>query len=234
VTNTIPRLEVKHLTKRIPSGDRTLTILDRVDLAVESGESIAVLGPSGSGKSTLLALMAGLDRPSEGALLFEGKPLHDATEDQLAAWRRQHVGFVFQSFQLLPNMTALENVMLPLELNGRSDPRDRARSSLQQVGLAERVDHYPAQLSGGEQQRVALARALAHAPSLVMADEPTGNLDGATGRSVLDVMIALIRDAGASLVVVTHDPTVAAIADRRIYLRDGQIEREERDAPVAR
>lgn len=227
-----PLLELRSLTRRLPSGDRLLTVLDRVDLSVAAGEVVAVLGPSGSGKSTLLGLAAGLDRPSSGEVLFDGRPIHRLSEDDLALFRRRHLGFVFQSFQLLPNLTALENVRLPLELLERGrDPGEtpgaRAAALLAQVGLGERGHHYPSQLSGGEQQRVALARAFAHRPPLLLADEPTGNLDGATGRRVLEVMTDLRRRHGTALVLVTHDPAVAALAHRWVHLADGRIVREE-------
>jgi putative ABC transport system ATP-binding protein len=204
-----------------------LTILEDIDLDVRDGEFVAVLGPSGSGKSTLLALMAGLDRPSSGAVVFNGDRIDRMSEDQLAVLRRRSVGFVFQSFQLLGNFTARENVMLPMELLGRSDARARADRLLASVGLEKRGHHYPSQLSGGEQQRVALARAFAPQPALLLADEPTGNLDSATGRVVLDLLAEMRASEGATLVLVTHDPAVARRADRRIHLRDGRIEREE-------
>jgi putative ABC transport system ATP-binding protein len=229
---TPPRIELRALTKRLPSGGRELTILDRVDLAVHPGEFVAVLGPSGSGKSTLLALMAGLDRPTAGEVLIDGAPIHALSEDQLALLRRRTIGFVFQSFQLLGNLTARENVLLPLELLGRRDARRRADELLAAVGLAERAHHYPSQLSGGEQQRVALARAFAARPPILLADEPTGNLDSATGRRVLEVLTELRHGDGTTLVLVTHDPAVAGLADRLVHLRDGRIEREEVARPV--
>jgi putative ABC transport system ATP-binding protein len=204
-----------------------LTILEGIDLDVLKGEFVAVLGPSGSGKSTLLALMAGLDRPSSGEVVLAGERIDRLSEDRLALVRRHSIGFVFQSFQLLGNFTARENVMLPLELLGRADARRRADELLASVGLDERGHHYPSQLSGGEQQRVALARAFAPQPKLLLADEPTGNLDGATGRVVLDLLAEMRESEGSTLVLVTHDPSVAALADRRIHLRDGRIEREE-------
>jgi putative ABC transport system ATP-binding protein len=188
---------------------------------------VAVLGPSGSGKSTLLALMAGLDRPSAGKVELEGERIDRLSEDRLALLRRHKVGFVFQSFQLLANLTARENVLLPMELLGWEDARGRADELLEAVGLGERGHHYPSQLSGGEQQRVALARAFAPQPRLLLADEPTGNLDSATGRMVLDLLAKLRAEDGTTLVLVTHDPAVAALADRRIHLADGRIEREE-------
>jgi putative ABC transport system ATP-binding protein len=204
-----------------------LKILDGIDLDVRRGEFLAVLGPSGSGKSTLLALMAGLDRPSTGTVLVDGEPINRLSEDRLALLRRHKIGFVFQSFQLLGNLTARENVLLPMELLGWREASQRAGELLDAVGLAERGHHYPSQLSGGEQQRVALARAFAPRPALLLADEPTGNLDGATGRVVLDLLVAMRAEEGATLVLVTHDPAVAGLADRRIHLLDGRIEREE-------
>jgi putative ABC transport system ATP-binding protein len=204
-----------------------LTILDDVRLDVRRGESLAVLGPSGSGKSTLLALMAGLDRPSSGEVRVDGERIDALSEDELARLRRHKIGFVFQSFQLLGNLTARENVLLPLELLGERDARRRADALLEEVGLSERGHHYPSQLSGGEQQRVALARAFGPRPALLLADEPTGNLDGATGRVVLDLLIGMQANEGSTLIVVTHDPAVAELADRRIHLSDGRIVREE-------
>jgi putative ABC transport system ATP-binding protein len=224
---TTPRIELRRLTRRLPSGDRTLTILDGVDLAIPPGEFAAVLGPSGSGKSTLLALMAGLDRPTSGEVLIDGAPIQAMTEDQLALLRRRKLGFVFQTFQLLGNLTARENVLLPLELAGRHDPGARAAELLASVGLADRGHHYPSQLSGGEQQRVALARAFAAQPPILLADEPTGNLDSATGKRVLEILLDLKRRQGTTLVLVTHDPAVAALADRLVHLRDGRVERTE-------
>jgi len=224
---TTPRLELRQVTKQLRSGDRLLTIIDHVDLAVAPGEFVAVLGPSGSGKSTLLGLAAGLDRPTSGEVLLDGAPIHALGEDALARLRRGRIGFVFQSFQLLGNLTALENVLLPIELAAASGARRRATELLAEVGLAERGHHYPSQLSGGEQQRVALARAFAVQPTLLLADEPTGNLDGATGAVVLDLLARLRADHGTTLVLVTHDPEIAGRADRRIHLRDGRIERSE-------
>jgi putative ABC transport system ATP-binding protein len=224
---TSPRIELRELTRRLPSGDRVLTILDRVDLRIEPGEFVAVLGPSGSGKSTLLALMAGLDRPSSGEVRIDGQPIHDLSEDGLAVLRRHKIGFVFQSFQLLTNLTARENVLLPMELLGQADPVRRADELLAAVGLGDRGHHYPSQLSGGEQQRVALARAFSSRPPILLADEPTGNLDGATGRRILEILTELRRREGTTLVLVTHDQAVGALADRLIHLRDGRIEREE-------
>ncbi len=220
-------LSLRGVGRSLPSGGRMLKILDGIDLDVRRGDFLAVLGPSGSGKSTLLALMAGLDRPSTGTVLVDGEPIDRLSEDRLALLRRHKIGFVFQSFQLLGNLTARENVLLPMELLGWREASQRAGELLDAVGLAERGHHYPSQLSGGEQQRVALARAFAPRPALLLADEPTGNLDGATGRVVLDLLVAMRAEEGATLVLVTHDPAVAGLADRRIHLLDGRIEREE-------
>jgi putative ABC transport system ATP-binding protein len=231
-STSIPRLEVRHLTRVLPSGGRPLTILDDVSLAIAAGESVAVLGPSGSGKSTLLALMAGLDRPSSGEILYDGRAIHGLSEDGLALWRRSSVGFVFQSFQLLQHLTARENVLLPLELRGDSGAGPAADELLEQVGLADRGHHYPSQLSGGEQQRIAVARAFAARPALLLADEPTGNLDSRTGSTVLEMLARLQRRSGTSLVLVTHDPATARLAERRIHLLDGRMVKDERDEPV--
>jgi len=192
-----------------------------------SNDTVLSLRGVGSGKSTLLALMAGLDRPSSGEVLVDGEAIDRLSEDRLALLRRHKIGFVFQSFQLLGNLTARENVMLPMELLGWREAAQRAGELLDAVGLSERGHHYPSQLSGGEQQRVALARAFAPRPALLLADEPTGNLDGATGRVVLDLLVAMRAEEGATLVLVTHDAAVAGVADRRIHLLDGRIEREE-------
>jgi putative ABC transport system ATP-binding protein len=228
----VPAVELVRLTRRLPSGDRLLTVVDRVDLSIARGELLAVLGPSGSGKSTLLALMAGLDRPSEGEVRIDGEAIQDLSEDRLALLRRAKIGFVFQSFQLLGNLTARENVLLPLELADLDEPGHRADEMLAAVGLRERGHHYPSQLSGGEQQRVALARAFAPRPPILLADEPTGNLDSATGARVLDTLTGLKRRLGTTLVLVTHDPAVASRADRRVHLMDGRIERIETASPT--
>lgn len=222
-----PLLELRGVSKELPSGNRMLRILDAVDLTIGAGELTAILGPSGSGKSTLLGLMAGLDRPTHGEVLLDGEPIHAMTEDDLALLRRRKVGFVFQSYQLLGNLTAKENVLLPLELLGRPGAPARASELLASVGLAERGHHYPVQLSGGEQQRVALARAFGPKPPLLLADEPTGNLDSATGASILDALVRLREESGTTLVIVTHDPAVASVARRRVHLRDGRVERDE-------
>lgn len=221
-------LSLRSLTRRLRSGDREITVLDSVNLDVHRGEFVAILGPSGSGKSTMLALMAGLDRPTSGEVLFEGNPIQSLSEDSLAILRREKIGFVFQAFQLLTHLTARENVLLPMELRKTRNARARADELLRSVGLGERGHHYPTQLSGGEQQRVALARAFAAEPALLLADEPTGNLDSTTGHGVLDILRQLQQEGGVTLVLVTHDPAVAQLADRQIHIRDGRIERDER------
>ena len=224
-------LSLRDVGRRLPSGGKLLTILEAIDLDIRRGEFVAVLGPSGSGKSTLLALMAGLDRPSAGEIVLDGERIDTLSEDRLAILRRHKLGFVFQSFQLLGNLTARENVQLPLELLGDRGARARANALLDAVGLSERGHHYPTQLSGGEQQRVALARAFASRPPLLLADEPTGNLDGATGRKVLDLLAAMRAERATTLVLVTHDPAVADLADRRVHLADGRIVRDESGSP---
>ncbi len=218
-----PRIHLRRLTKTFPSGGERLHVLRGVDLEIEAGESVAIVGPSGSGKSTLLALIAGLDRPDAGEVLIDGRPVQDLSEDDLALLRRGTIGFVFQSFQLLANMTARENVLLPLELIEAPDAGARADELLALVGLEERRTHYPAQLSGGEQQRVALARAFATRPPILLADEPTGNLDRATGRRVLEVLGDLRRRFGTTLVLVTHDTAVAGLAGRSLLLEEGRL-----------
>ena len=221
MTDTIIRAEA--LTKIVRSGDDPLTILDGVSFAVEAGATIAIVGASGSGKTTLLGLMAGLDRPTSGEVYVDNQALGPLNEDARAAMRQRLLGFVFQSFQLLPALTALENVMLPQELAGADDAEARARTWLERVGLGKRVTHYPRQLSGGEQQRVAIARAFAGEPKLLMADEPTGNLDGATGVEVADLMFRLNREHGTTLVLVTHDNTLASRCGRRPSLSAGRL-----------
>jgi len=220
---TAPRIELLKLTRKLPSGGRELTILDEVDLSFQAGEFAAVLGPSGSGKSTLLALMAGLDRPTSGEVRIDGTPIQSMSEDELALLRRHKIGFVFQSFQLLGNLTARENVLLPIELLGQPDPVGRAKELLAAVGLADRGHHYPSQLSGGEQQRVALARAFAARPPILLADEPTGNLDGSNAEAVFALMLELNRELATSLIVVTHDRRLAARMDRILELERGNL-----------
>ena len=218
-----PLIRCRGLGRRLRSGDQELVVLDEVDLDIAAGEFVAILGPSGSGKSTLLGLLAGIDRPTSGEVHLDGQALSELDEDGLARLRRGRVGFVFQNFQLIENLDARENVLLPLELAGRKDARVRADQMLDRVGLAARGHHYPSQLSGGEQQRVALARAFAPRPALLLADEPTGNLDRATGAKVIELMLELRRAAGTTLVLVTHDAELAALADRRLHLVDGRL-----------
>ena len=227
---TTPILRAERLTKVVQSGDAPLTILEEVSFAVDAGAAIAIVGASGSGKTTLLGLLAGLDRPTAGDVWLDGHALSALDEDALAALRQKRLGFVFQSFQLLPALTALENVMLPLELAGAPDAAPRAREWLDRVGLARRTTHYPKQLSGGEQQRVAIARAFSGEPILLMADEPTGNLDGATGVEVADLMFRLNREHGTTLVLVTHDTTLASRCGRRLSLASGKLVGDERVA----
>lgn len=222
------------MTKTLPSGARTLTILGGIDLAIEAGELVAVLGPSGSGKSTLLGLLAGLDRPTSGSVLIDGRAIEALDEDELALLRRARIGFVFQSFQLLGNLTARENVLLPLELTGYEGARNRADEVLREVGLADRAHHYPSQLSGGEQQRVAVARAFAPRPALLLADEPTGNLDSETGERVLELLLEMRAKHGTTLVLVTHDQAIAARADRQLRMLDGRLETDSGSLTAAR
>lgn len=216
-------IEVRGLTKTIRNGARVVEILKGIDLTVPQGQFLAIMGASGSGKSTLLGLMAGLDAPTGGQVLIDGSEISHLPEDKLAQVRGKKIGFVFQSYQLIPTLTALENVLLPYELNANGDGRQRAVSLLETVGLADRLHHYPVQLSGGEQQRVALARAFVLAPPIVMADEPTGNLDSKNGQHVLDLLMERQREAGTTLVMVTHDAQIAGRADRRIVMKDGRI-----------
>lgn len=205
------------------AGGHPITILDDITLEIPSKQFVAVVGPSGSGKSTLLGLVAGLDRPTTGQIELDGVALAGLDEDRLASLRLDTIGFVFQSFHLIPTLTALENVAVPLELAGAADPLRRARELLAEVGLEGRLDHYPVQLSGGEQQRVAIARALANDPPILLADEPTGNLDSVTGHQVIDLLVDVNRRRGCTLVLVTHDPELAARADEVIVLRDGRL-----------
>jgi putative ABC transport system ATP-binding protein len=213
---------VQHVSKSVTDATGTLTILRDIDFSLRRGETAAIVGASGSGKSTLLSIVAGLDTPSSGTVLIDGQDLFAQDEDQRAAMRAEKLGFVFQSFQLLGNLTALENVMLPLELSGRRDARSLATAMLQRVGLAERLGHYPKVLSGGEQQRVALARAFVVKPAVLLADEPTGSLDFATGEKVMELMFELNREQGTTLVLVTHDRAIAQRCDRRISIEAGQ------------
>jgi putative ABC transport system ATP-binding protein len=218
-----PIVEAVGLVKRVRSDGRDLTIVDHVSLRVFPGESVAIVGVSGSGKSTLLGLLAGLDAPSAGRVLLDGQDLTGLDEDGRAAVRGRTVGFVFQSFQLLPALTALENVMLPLELAAAADARGEATRLLERVGLAERLHHYPNQLSGGEQQRVAIARAFVTQPKLLLADEPTGNLDTVTGAQISELMFTLNRERGTTLMLVTHDESVSVRSTRTLHLAGGRL-----------
>jgi len=217
-------VELADVHLKLDSAAGPVNILRGIDLTVRRGETVSVVGPSGSGKSTMMMIMAGLERPTGGTVRVAGNDLGTLDEDRLARFRRDHVGIVFQAFHLIPTMTALENVAIPLEFAGRADAFDRARAGLEAVGLKHRVTHYPGQLSGGEQQRVALARAFSAAPSLLLADEPTGNLDGETGAQVIRLMFDLAANRGTTLVLITHDPALAARCDRAIRLADGRIE----------
>ncbi len=220
-------IRTKNLTKRVALADGEISILEGIDLEIKAGQSVAIVGPSGSGKSTLLGLMAGLDSPSDGEVWLNGNSLTTLDEDQRAALRGQNVGFVFQSFQLLPGLTALENVMLPMELAGERDVAARARDYLQRVGLAARTGHYPRQLSGGEQQRVALARAFASQPRVLFADEPTGNLDAQTGNRINELLFEMNAQSDTTLVLVTHEPSLAARCQRVLALEAGRLVRDE-------
>lgn len=220
---TQPIVEANKLSKTVRSPEGDLTILHEVDLSIDGGQSLAVVGASGSGKSTLLGLLAGLDTPSSGTVQLGGESLSQLDEDGRAAVRARCVGFVFQAFQLIPSLTALENAMLPLELAGATDARDRALDVLSRVGLADRVTHYPRQLSGGEQQRVALARAFASRPKVLFADEPTGNLDHTTGERVTQLLFELNRESDTTLVLVTHDSELASNCSRRVVMSAGVL-----------
>ncbi len=216
-------IAARHLSKRVETAAGPLDILTDIHLEIQARESVAIVGVSGSGKSTLLGLLAGLDLPSAGEVFLSHYPLHDLDEDGRARVRGELVGFVFQSFQLLGNLTALENVMLPLELRGDRQPREQAAELLSRVGLGERLQHYPKQLSGGEQQRVAIARAFVTEPAILFADEPTGNLDNVTGETVIDLLFRLNRDKGTTLVLVTHDEHLASRCERLIHLEAGRV-----------
>jgi len=216
-------IEVRDAKKWIQNGSRRVDILKGISLTIPAGQFVAIVGASGSGKSTLLGLLAGLDSPSTGEIWLDGVPIHNLVESELAAVRGRKIGFVFQSYQLIQTLTALENVLLPYELNVKGNGLDRARRLLEEVGLKDRMEHYPVQLSGGEQQRVALARAFIVEPPIVMADEPTGNLDSTNGRLVLDLLLDRNKTTGTTLVLVTHDSEVASRADRKIVLKDGLI-----------
>ena len=223
MTSPLAAIAAKDLTLSLGSGDSAVEVLRGVSLTVPQGQTLALLGPSGSGKSSLMAVLSGLERATSGSLTIAGEDFAALSEDQLAAARRGRIGIVLQAFHLLPTMTALENVMTPLELAGMGDARPRAEAELAAVGLDHRLNHYPAQLSGGEQQRVAIARALAPRPPLVFADEPTGNLDAATGADIMDLLFARRAEAGATLVIITHDAALAQRCERVITLGDGRI-----------
>jgi putative ABC transport system ATP-binding protein len=221
--NAFPILNLRDLTKSYPTGAGRLTVLKNISFTLEQGATCAILGPSGSGKTTLLGLAAGLDQPTSGSVLLNGIALSDINEDERARIRNKYVGFVFQNFQLIPTLTALENVTVPMELRGDRSARDLGLDLLHRVGLDERSAHYPAQLSGGEQQRVALARAFINKPKILFADEPTGNLDAETSQGVIEIMLDLNHTAGTALVLVTHDPDVARLCERTIRLRNGEM-----------
>ena len=224
-------LAVEHLSKTYRSGDKTLTVLKDVSFAIEQGTACAILGPSGSGKTTLIALCAGLDRPSTGSVTFNGTDLRLLNEDQLACLRNRHIGFVFQTFQLIPSLTALENVMVPAEIRGENHVHGRAMEMLKRVGLQDRIHHYPVQLSGGEQQRVAIARAFINRPEILFADEPTGNLDSETSRNIVELLFGLNATGGTTLLLVTHDPELTQQASRIIRLRAGVMVSDTRQDP---
>lgn len=222
--NIISALRIEDVEKRLLMGAQELAILQGISLDIKSGESVAIVGASGSGKSTLLGIMAGLDSPTSGKVVLLGHDITEFNEDERAAVRAQGVSFVFQDFQLLPGLTSLENVMLPLEIRGVKHAKQQAQTLLEQVGLAERLTHYPNQLSGGEQQRVAIARAFAGQPKILFADEPTGNLDSKTGTYIEDLLFKLNQDTGTTLVLVTHDERLAQRCNRRIHIRFGKVE----------
>jgi len=216
-------IELYNVSKIVPSGTEMLTILYALDLHIPDGQFVSVVGPSGSGKSTLLGLIAGLDAPTAGRIRIDGEEITVMNEDQLAELRGAKLGFVFQSFHLIPSLTALENILVPMEIRGLRDARERAQALLEDVDLVARAHHYPAQLSGGEQQRVAIARAFANDPTILLADEPTGNLDSKNGRHVFEMMVGMNRRRNATLVLVTHDHELASLADRQIALREGRV-----------
>jgi putative ABC transport system ATP-binding protein len=219
-------LALQHVSKTYQSGSRKLTVLDQVTFSIQAGETIAIVGPSGSGKTTLLGLCAGLDSSSTGSVVLNGESLERLNEDQRAAVRSRDVGFIFQNFQLLPTLTALENVMVPLELKKRTNAKEKAMELLDKVGLKDRATHYPTQLSGGEQQRVSIARAFANAPKILFADEPTGNLDTETGTMIENLIFDLNKEQGTTLVLVTHDLELAAKTQRIIHIKGGKIQEE--------
>lgn len=224
-------IAVNEVSMVLPAASRPVTILDGIRLAIPAKQTVAIVGPSGSGKSTLLGLMAGLDRPTSGSIHLDGRDITAMSESRMAQFRRDKIGYIFQSFHLIPTLTALENVAVPLELNGDRQAHERAAALLAAVGLFDRTGHYPVQLSGGEQQRVAVARAFACRPPILLADEPTGNLDTATGAQVVDLLLSLHRDHGTTLVLVTHEPLLAGLMERVIALRDGRIESDSLASP---
>jgi putative ABC transport system ATP-binding protein len=225
-------IELRNVSKTVQSGGQPLTILHPISLSVAAGECLAIVGPSGSGKSTLLGLIAGLDAPSSGTILIDGVDITALDEDRLAGLRGEKIGFVFQFFHLVPSLTALENILVPMEIAGRRDARTRAQALLDEVGLHDRGHHYPSQLSGGEQQRIAIARALANDPPLILADEPTGNLDSVNGRHILELLLDVRRLRRVTLVLVTHDRSVADVADAQLTLRDGRSVDERAPTPT--
>lgn len=225
-------LSVEHLSKNFKSGDKTLTVLKDVSFAVEEGCACAIVGPSGSGKTTLIAICAGLERPSAGSVVLNGCPMHLSSEEELARIRNQFIGFVFQTFQLLPSLTALENVMVPAEIRGENHARSRAAELLDQIGLGGRLNHYPIQLSGGEQQRVAIARAFMNRPKILFADEPTGNLDTETAREIVRLIFELNANTGTTLMLVTHDRELTEQAGRVIGLKGGTVLSDSRASPL--
>lgn len=225
-------ISVQQVSMVLVAAGRTVTILDHISFIIPARQSVAIVGPSGSGKSTLLGLMAGLDQPTSGAITLDGTDITTMTERRMAQFRRENIGYIFQSFHLIPTLTAVENVAVPLELNGEKRARDRAAELLSSVGLSDRMRHYPVQLSGGEQQRVAVARAFACRPPILLADEPTGNLDSATGAQVVELLLSLHRDHGTTLVLVTHDVALAASMQRVLCLRDGRVESDTLPSPV--
>jgi putative ABC transport system ATP-binding protein len=231
-----PIIEIRGLRKTYTQGDHIVHALGGVDLQIERGQFTSIMGPSGSGKSTMLHLMGGLDRPSQGSVLIGGQPIETLSDDKLSEFRRRKLGFIFQFFNLLPTLTAIENVALPLLLDGKPmrQIRPKAESLLEMMGLKDRMEHRPDQLSGGQMQRVAIARALVTDPLLILADEPTGNLDSATGTAVLEQLKRLVQEQGQTVVMVTHDPKAASYADRRIVFRDGNIASDEETINLAR
>jgi putative ABC transport system ATP-binding protein len=220
-------IEIRNLVMRLNAGGHAVTILDGITLAIPPKQMVAIVGPSGSGKSTLLGLIAGLDKPTSGSIRLDGVETTTLQESQMARYRRRMIGYIFQSFHLIPTLTAIENIAVPLELQGEPRAVERAAELLAAVGLQDRRNHYPVELSGGEQQRVAVARAFVCRPPILLADEPTGNLDSVTGQQVIDLLLGLNRDHGSTMILVTHDPALAAYADRVIALRDGRIESDQ-------